>query len=205
MMMKFIHGITTASGWLRALTILTVIASTAQLPALAEKADRKKEIEIDAGRQRTDLANNVLVLEGGVSLVQGTMKITADRMVIKRDNENYLFAELFGLAGGQISFREKREGFNDFMDGTADRAEFDDRAGTIKLFNRAKLKNGSDTLTGEYIYYNSNTEVIQADGSAPVGKDGKPATTNGGGRVRFVIQPRAESKTSPTATPADKK
>ena len=204
-MTKFTNGKTVTTGWLRGLTILAAIACAAPLPALAEKADRKKEIEIDAARQRTDLAKNVLVFEGSVTLVQGTMRITADRMVVKRDDENYLFAELFGQAGRQISFREKREGFNDFMDGTADRAEFDDRAGTIKLFSRAKLKNGSDTLTGEYIYYNSNTEVIQADGSAPASKDGKPAVTDGSGRVRIVIQPRTESKAAPTAISSEKK
>lgn len=193
--------------WLSTLALLTVFAGLMPLmplPAYAEKADRKKEIEIDAGRQRSDLAKNVLVLEGGVSLVQGTMRITADKMIVKRDDENYLFAELFAQTGSQISFREKREGFNDFMEGVADRAEFDDRAGTIKLFTRAKLKNGSDTLSGEFIYYNSNTEVIQADGSAPMSKDGKPATTEGSGRVRIIIQPRAEVKPTP-AVAAEKK
>jgi lipopolysaccharide export system protein LptA len=129
-----------------------------------------------------------------VSLTQGTMRITADKMILKRDEQEYIFAELLAASGNQITFREKREGFDDFMEGTADRAEFDDKAKTIKLFNRAKLKTGTDTLTGEYIYYNSETEVIQADGRAPTGKDGKPQATDSSGRVRIVIQPRAEDK-----------
>jgi lipopolysaccharide export system protein LptA len=192
------------------LTALTVLMTfTIHAPdAQAEKADRKKEIEIDAARQRADLANNVLILEGGVSLVQGTMRITAERMVVKRDDQQYIFAELFGSAANQVTFKEKREGFNDFMEGVADRAEFDDRANTIKLFTRARLKNGSDTLTGEYIYYNSESETIQADGSAPAAKPGQPtgaATTTGNGRVRIVIQPRAEAPAKADSKLQDKK
>ena len=117
------------------------------------------------------------------------MRITADKMIVKRDDQEFIFAELTALGTNQITFREKREGFNDFMEGTADRAEFDDKARTIKLFTRAKLKTGNDVLTGEYIYYNSDTQVIQADGQAPVGKDGKPKA-DAAGRVRIVIQPR---------------
>lgn len=163
------------------------------LTTSAEKADRGKEIVIDAAKNTADQAKNVLLLEGSVTLEQGTMRITADKMILKRDEQQYIFAELLALNGNQITFREKREGFNDYMEGTADRAEFDDKAKTIKLFSRAKLKTGSDTLTGEYIYYNSETEVIQADGRAPT-KDGKPQATDSTGRVRIVIQPRTESK-----------
>jgi lipopolysaccharide export system protein LptA len=100
-------------------------------------------------------------------------------------------------------FREKREGLNDFMEGAADRAEFDDKANTLKLFNRAKLKNGTDELSGEYIYYNSVTEVIQALGRIPDAKsDPKAATPAGENRVRIVIQPRADVAKDSTKTPA---
>ncbi len=185
----------------KSLASLIVLAATITMPAItyAEKADRSKEIVIDAARNTADQAKNILVLEGMVTLEQGTMRITADKMIVKRDDQEFIFAELVALGGNQITFREKREGFNDFMEGTADRAEFDDKARTIKLFKRAKLKTGNDLLTGEYIYYNSDTQVIQADGQAPVGKDGKPKTDSAG-RVRIVIQPRP-SATSDSKTP----
>jgi lipopolysaccharide export system protein LptA len=175
--------------------------------AHAEKADRNKPIEINAASGTSDLANNVQVLEGNVVLVQGTMRLTAERMRVKRDQQDHMFAELFGAGaskdakaggntkdgtGGQITFREKREGFDDYMDGVADRAEFDDKTNTVKLFGRAKLRNGGDELTGEYIYYNSLTEVIQALSRAPTAGDKAPASAGGStnSRVRIVIQPR---------------
>jgi lipopolysaccharide export system protein LptA len=161
----------------------------------AEKADRTKPIKIEASSNVVDQATNVLTLEGDVVLEQGTMRINAARMVVKRDAQEHIFAELFAKPGGQISFREKREGVNDYMEGVADRAEFDDKANTLKLFNRAKLKNGTDELSGEYIYYNSLTEVIQALGQIPNAKaDPKAGVPSSDNRVRIVIQPRTEAK-----------
>jgi len=192
-------------------TILqTLILSLALLlPAIAwaEKADRTKEIVIDAARQTADQAKNLMVLEGSVTLEQGTMRITADKMIVKRDENQFIFAELIAASGNQITFREKREGFNDFMEGTADRAEFDDKAKTVKLFSRARLKAGGDVITGDYIYYNSDTEIIQTDGSAPNAKNTQSGA-DGKGRVRIVIQPRIAApsisgtpNTSSTPTP----
>lgn len=202
-MQNFSGGITRwqASG-IGALALLGVCLIA--MPVRAEKADRTKPIEIDAASATTDLANNVQVLEGAVVLVQGTMRITAERMRVRRDAQEHILAELFGSNGNPVKFREKREGFNDFVEGQADRAEFDDRANTIKLFNRATLKNGGDQLAGEYIYYNSVTEVIQALGRIPDPKaDPKavgPATAESA-RVRIVIQPRSETaKTAPAAS-----
>lgn len=171
--------------------------------AVAEKADRNKPIEMTAASGTSDLANNVQTLEGTVVLVQGTMRMTAERMRVKRDAQDRIFAELFGTPAAQITFREKREGFDDFMEGAADRAEFDDRSNTIKLFGRARLKNGGDELAGEYIYYNSVSEVIQALGRIPEPGDAKRPTEAAPGaaspRVRIVIQPRQSGDAKPAA------
>ncbi len=176
--------------------IIMVVATSFGLSVYAEKADRTKPIEIEAASAKSELATNVQTLDGAVVLTQGTMRITADRMILKRDAQNNIFAELSGGVTGQILFREKRDGFDDFIEGTADRAEFDQSANTIKLFNRARLKNGNDVLSGDYIFYNSLTEVMLADGRAPggkIGKDGKPmAAADSAGRVRIVIQPRID-------------
>lgn len=185
----------------------------AMLPmgASAEKADRNKPIEMTAASGTSDLANNVQTLEGAVVLTQGTMRMTAERMRVKRDAQDRIFAELFGTPMAQITFREKREGFDDFMEGSADRAEFDDRTNTIKLFGRARLKNGGDELAGEYIYYNSVSEVVQALGRIPEPGDAKRPAEQGAAassqRVRIVIQPRqgGEAKQASDAKPAASK
>lgn len=179
-----------------AITATVLVAFAALFPSLAtgEQADRNKPTNIEADVATLDQTNRVRTLEGNVVLTQGTMRLAAQKMVVKEDDEGYIRAEIFGSSAAQVTFRQKREGSDDFMEGFADRAEFDDRADTLKLFSRARLKNGGDELKGEYIYYNSATEVVQARNAIP---DGKAVPTPAGpaNRVNITIQPRvAEPK-----------
>jgi lipopolysaccharide export system protein LptA len=175
-------------------------------PALAEKADRTKPINIEAKRGTIDEANKVRTIEGDVILIQGTMRIAAERMVVKEDTTGNISAQAFGSAAGQINFKQKREGFSDFVDGVADRAEFDDKASTLKLFGRARLTSAGDVAEGEYIYFNTATEVYAIRNSAA---DDKPGAiqTDTSGRVKITIQPRVRESTetkSSTEAPAPK-
>jgi lipopolysaccharide export system protein LptA len=177
------------------------------VPVVAEKADRLKPTNIEAKRGTIDEANKVRTMEGDVILVQGTMRITAEKMVVKEDATGNISAQAFGPSAGQITFRQKREGFSDFVDGVADRAEFDDKASTLKLFGRARLTSAGDVAEGEYIYFNTATEVYAIRNSAA---DDKPGVVqpDASGRVKITIQPRvreaAESKDAKSGTDAAK-
>jgi lipopolysaccharide export system protein LptA len=162
----------------------------------AEKADRQKLVDVIGAKLTLDQKDNTSVMEGDVVLTQGTLRIEAARMRIKKDADDNAFAEIFSAAGKQITFREKREGFNDFIEGVADRAEFDQRANTVKFFNNARVKSGGDILTGDYMVYNTLTERFEAAGNAP--NAAKPATSGEGSRVRLTFQPRQET-TKPAA------
>lgn len=164
--------------------------------ALAEKADRTKPIEIEGKRAELDETKKVRTMEGDVVLEQGTMRITAERMVTKEDAAGYISAQAFGPASGQITFRQKREGLNDFIDGVADRAEFDDKASTLKLFGRARLTSGGDIAQGEYIFFNTATEIYAIRNSAADDKSGT-VQTNATGRVKITIQPRVRELKEP--------
>ena len=168
----------------------------------AEQADRTKQIDIEADVVTiNDKTNRIRTLEGNVVLTQGTMKFTSERMVVKEDDAGFMTAQAFGGPSGQVAFRQKREGVNDFMEGFADRAEFDDQADTMKLLSRARLKSGGDELKGEYIYYNSATEVMQARNALPDVK-GTPAAGATPGRVKITIQPKVADEKSKQAAPA---
>ncbi len=167
----------------------------------AEQADRTKQIDIEADVATVNDKNRTRTLEGNVVLTQGTMRFTAERMIVKEDDAGFMTAQAFGGPSGQVAFRQKREGVNDFMEGFADRAEFDDQADTMKLLSRARLKSGGDELKGEYIYYNSATEVMQARNALP---DAKGATPVGSapGRVKITIQPKVTDEKSRQTAPA---
>ena len=186
------------------LVLFLLLTSLFFCNAHAEKADRTKPINLEAKSGTIDEANKIRTIEGDVVLVQGTMRIAAERMVVKEDALGYISAQAFGPSTGQIAFKQKREGLNDYIEGVADRAEFDDKASTLKLVSRAKLTSGGDVAEGEYIYFNTATEVYAIRNTAAEDKPGSNAASKDStGRVKITIQPRIREATDPTAAPKE--
>jgi lipopolysaccharide export system protein LptA len=151
--------------------------------AHAEKADRDKPINVDSERLSLDSLNNIRILEGSVVLTQGTMLINAERVEIRTGKDNAITAF---ATGNPVKFRQKREGCEDYVEAVAERAEYDDSSGILKLISKARLKSGEDELIGELIVYNSETDNFQALGN-------RPDAVKGDGRVRMVIQPKNQT------------
>ena len=166
----------------------------------AEQADRNKPITIEGDLVTLDQATLVRTLEGNVILVQGTMRLTAERIIVKEDAAGSMTAQAFGTSNKQIAFRQKREGAADFIEGSADRVEFDDQADTLQLFSRARLKSGANELTGEYIYYNSTTEIVKMRDAVPGASSAAAGSTNKG-RPTITIQPKTLDEKSKQAAP----
>ena len=172
-----------------------VLASIAVLlaPGIAhgERADRAQTLRMSAkqGSAEGSKEVNVKTLEGDVLITQGTMRITADRAIVK-ETEGSVIAELFGNGISQITFRQKREGENDFVEASADRAEYDDKTGAIRLFARVRFKSGGDQVDSEYMQYNTNTEKMELRNQVP---GVKPKAGSEESRVVFEVQPRSQA------------
>ncbi len=179
--------------WLRAgvaalVAALTLIAG----PVLAEKADREKPINLEADRVTVDDVKQISTFEGKVVLTQGTLIIRGDRMEVRQDNQG--FKE--GVTWGNLAyFRQKRDGYDEYIEGWAERIEYDSRADKMQMFNRASMKKGTDEVRGNYISYDAKTEFFQVIG----GGAKAAAAENSDGRVRAVIQPKPKDK--PAAQP----
>jgi lipopolysaccharide export system protein LptA len=160
--------------------------------AHAEKADREKPVNLEADRVTVDDAKQLAVFEGNVMLTQGTLVIRGDRMEVRQDNEGFKH----GTAWGKLAhFRQKREGFDEIIEGWAERIEYDGRADKVQMFTRASMKRGQDEVHGHYISYDAATEFYQV-----IGGGAKAATPNNPeGRTRVVIQPKSKDK--PPASP----
>ncbi len=158
--------------------------------AHAEKADREKPINLEADRVSVDDAKQISTFEGRVVLTQGTLIIRGDRMEVRQDNQGFKT----GITWGNLAyFRQKRDGYDEYIEGWAERIEYDGRADKVQMFNRASMKKGADEVRGNYISYDANTEFFQVTGS------GTPTASGGNGRVRAVIQPKSKEK--PAAQP----
>lgn len=179
------------------LLLLAVLAAAFASSALAERADRDKPIQLEAQRVTVDDAKKVHVLEGDVVLTKGTLVLRADKVVVTEDRYGFQKGTAYGGKDGLAHFRQKREGKDEYVEGEAERIEYNTSNDVAELFHRAWLKSGDDQVKGDYIWYDSISEkYLVTAGEKPDAK-GSPA------RVRAVIQPK--SKTAETPDEAAKK
>lgn len=161
--------------------------------AHAEKTDAEKQTDIAADQMTYDDVKQVNVFIGNVILTRGTLLMKAGRVVVTQDRSGYQFATLYAAPGKLATFRQKRDGGPDlWVEGEAERIEYDSRAELVKLFSKAKLRRlegsrPSDEIEGEFISYDSRIEFMSVNNNAP-------GTKPGTGRIKAVIQPRIEPK-----------
>ncbi len=164
--------------------------------AAAELADREKPINVSADELTANNEIQESVFKGNVVLTQGTLRITADRVVIKEDKEGYRYAVAHGEPA---TFRQKRDKVDDYIEGWAERAEYDNRNEVMKLFNKARIKSSQGDLTGDYISYNTARELFEVTGATPGSTNPAP------GRVKMTIEPRQKPPKGADGKPKDAK
>ena len=126
---------------LKLLTLLTLVFPLGMpLSALAEKVDRDKPVNLEADRIVIDDVKKVNVFEGNVQLVQGSLIIRSDKLVVTQDAEGFQNGVATGGPGGLARFRQKREGKNEFVDGEAERIVYDGKAEKTEFFQRARVR-----------------------------------------------------------------
>jgi lipopolysaccharide export system protein LptA len=174
------------------LLLLALTAFTG--PVRAEKADSSKPTNIEAEKMAYDDVKQVNTFTGNVVLTRGTLLMRANKLVVTQDPAGYQFATLQGGANGIATFRQKRDAPNDqWVEGEAERIEYDGKIEIVKLFSKAKMRRleggkVTDEVEGEFISYDSRAEFFTVNNSNT--GESKP----GGGRIKAVIQPRAETK-----------
>ena len=158
-----------------------VVAALFALSAHAERADREKEIVLLADKGVADDNKKVSVFEGNVIITQGTMRITAAKVTLsEKDNFKFYVAQ-----GAPVTFRQKRDKVDEWIEGTAERAEFDDKNDVVKLFTRAKVKSSANEINGEFISYDMRRDVAEVTGAPP----GQPGSSEKP-RVKMIIIPQ---------------
>jgi len=156
--------------------------------ACAEKADQNAPTQIEANRMSADDARRMTIFEGSVVLTRGTMRLTADRVVVRQDAEGFQFAT---ATGKPARFRQRQdakppEKEGQWLEGEALRMEMDDRSGRIELYDDARVKRGGDEVAGNYIMLDQRSDFFSV--STGKDKDGKEQAPSG--RVKAVIQPK---------------
>lgn len=159
------------------------------LPSLAwaEAADRNKPIELEADALTVNDAKKTSTYTGNVILTQGTLKIKAEKLVVREDAGGFQHSTSYGTNKKPASFRQKMEGKNEYIEGKGKRIDYDGRMDKVKLYTNASVKRGDDIVYGNFISYDANAEFAEVIGGG---------RTGGSGRVKAIIQPKKQNNQS---------
>ncbi len=181
--------------------IAIALIGLAALSASAEKADAGKRAVIDYDTLLVDEVTQITTLTGNVIVTKGSLVLRAEKAVLKQSPEDDIHVTLTTSAGKTASFRQKRDGGPDlWVEGEAQRIEYDERSAVVKLFGGARIRqleggNMTDEIKSEYITYDSLREVFAAR------NDPSGASKPGGGRGQLIIAPR-KPRAGPAAPPS---
>lgn len=178
--------------------LLMIALAACTMPALAERADQDQPTIIEADRGVFDELKQVNVVSGRATLTRGTLRITGERMELRTAPDGYRSAVVTAAADALATFRQRRDqtrpGVEEYVEGMAERIEWDERTESVRFVNRAqwrRLENGvvRDEISGQVIAYDAAASTYRIDGGE-----------QGSGRVRAVIAPRTNG--TPKAAPA---
>jgi lipopolysaccharide export system protein LptA len=184
-----------------------VLGATGQA-AHAEKADRSKPMSVTstgANPDVVDLKKHSAVFVGNVIITQGTLEIHADRVQVSEDPDGQRLGYAFGSAEHPATFRQKRDGEDEYSEGDATRIEYDSAANRVRFVGAAHLRMLKGTVVTDQanaalITYDTATDTIKLGSGGTTSADGTTSTTSGG-RTTVVFTPKAPASSPKTPAP----
>lgn len=149
--------------------------------ATAIEGDKDQPIEVEADKLEIRDDENISIYTGNVSLVQGSMRIRSDKLVINFNDNNEIL--LMEMTGKPATFRQLDKD-NKEMFGQADKLDYHEPESLLVFTGNAKVDNDGDTIEGSSIRVNTETDRIEANSDKT------------DDRVRVVIQPKS-NKSNP--------
>ncbi|HLW03988.1 MAG TPA: lipopolysaccharide transport periplasmic protein LptA [Azoarcus sp.] len=153
------------------LTGLLILSAPSVFAQSNNASDRDQPINITSDKATVDDRNNTHTFEGNVLLTQGSLELRGDKLVVIQGPDGFHTGVVTVAPGKLATFRQKREGTNEYIEGEAERIEYDARTEVATLFVRAEVISGGDVVRGDIIEYDALTENYSAhrlpDSSGP--------------------------------------
>jgi len=181
------------SAWragLAALVVALALAGFAPL-AHADRADKDKPLNIEADNMTYDDLRQVSIFTGHVVATKGTILIKADKVEVSQDPQGYQYATGTSSGSNLSYFRQKREGLDEYIEGTAVRIDYDGKQDLTTLTTNATVRRLQsmttllDQVHGSVITYDGQNDFYTAKAGKDVASPGNPT-----GRVRAMLAPR---------------
>ncbi|MEX2354064.1 MAG: lipopolysaccharide transport periplasmic protein LptA [Gammaproteobacteria bacterium] len=152
--------------------------------AHALSTDKDQDIEVEANTAYLDDIKNISIYTGNVIVIQGSIRITGDKMTIFYTGEKDL--EKIIMEGSPATFRQLPDNSTVYDEAEALVMEFYETGNLIVLTGQARVSQGDRRLQADYIEYDTELSQVRAR-TAQSGDDTPRQLETEDGRVRLII------------------
>lgn len=193
-------------------SILTMMACLALYGSAvnALTSDREQPATIEADEVEFDFRTGERTYKGNVVVVQGTLRITGEKVVVQYDNENQQI-ETATSWGSPATFKQRPDGKEHDVYGEGDEIVLNELENTLTLIENAVMTQAGNTAKGNRIVYDIATDRMtvkgmrqQQAGEGEPAEGGETGTTDSEtGRARVIITPDEQQSSGTGASSGD--
>jgi len=177
-------------------TLCALLLTAAAAGALALSTDAEQPIEIEADFAELDDVEGTTVYIGNVVVVQGSIRMTGDRLRVNFTPDRDLKDAY--LEGRLATFKQTPDDGKDDVEGEAVTIEYHAMQNMIYLIDKAKVTQGERLTQGHRINYDTERSIVTVRSARATSPDASAQPKETSGRVRIVIPPK---KKEPAADP----
>ncbi|OEY65202.1 lipopolysaccharide transport periplasmic protein LptA [Marinobacter sp. X15-166B] len=169
-------------GTIPALSAWMAAALLAVTPAHGFDLQSGEPITINADSGRMDDTRGIATYSGDVVVTQGTTRLSADRVMLYRDEGELSRIE---ASGRPARYQQPTEAGKGETDAQALSITYASRDGLLILEQEAVIKQDGNLFRGDIIHYDTAQRVVTAEGTT--------REDNSKGRIEIIIQPRPQN------------
>lgn len=158
---------------------ITCLTAFTPMPSFAATADKDQPIEVEADSLEIRDNDNISIYSGNVSLVQGSLNVRSDKLIIHFDDDKNLV--LMEMTGSPASFRQLDDDHKEMI-GQADRLDYFEPKSLLVLKGNARFSSDGNLIESSMIRINTENDNLEAASPEP------------DKRVRVVIQPKGKQQ-----------
>lgn len=155
-----------------AIIAMLVLCLAISQPALSLPDDREKAIQITADRAMRDEKKGLTIYSGNVVLDQGSLHISADKIIVFRINEE---GDKIVATGQPALVQQQPAVDEELMRAHAEVIEYFKAEDRLRLRSGAQIEQGGSTVKGNIIDYYINAQLVKA-GSDKTREDSRVTT-----------------------------
>lgn len=139
----------------RLMALLLFLAAPA---VMGLSTDKDQPASVEADEVEYDFKTGVRTYKGNVVVVQGSIRITGDKLVVKYEENELKSATAWG---NLASFRQRPDGKDQDVIGKGKQIVYEQVKNSVTLIDTASLQQGADVANGDLIVYDMEQDKLK--------------------------------------------